>query len=471
MRSCVPEVPRAALQDAESVASPGAPGRRPRFAGSSRPPPRDAAPAAPVTERGVRFDAGGAFFRPQAVHARDLAVLCAALQRRAAGPDGALRALDVMSGAGIRAARYLAHAGATFVHANDIAPDSPAAANLAAQGCADGAWRVTREESCRLLMRLALAGDTFDVVDVDGFGSKGVPPSLALGAVKFGGLLIVNSTDWALGARTGSSGASLASAYGALVHACPATPEQGLRVLIGAVAREAAQRGLRVRPMLSLYAPGPAWRATLRVFRGGAAATIAQLGFNAHCAACGAAWPVRWAQLGGATCACGGAPTLSGPLWHGPLHDAAEVRAIAALAAELGWSDAPPFAPGTPAAAAAPRRSLGALLALLQEEADAEAAMPPGYLRLDDVARAARLPQMPSRDVLVAALRARGHAACRTHCDDRALKTDAAWPQVLEAAAAAAAAAKDEQAEAVAAAAAAAADACHRAASADSASV
>ena len=432
---------RAATAGAASTA-PGAPGRRKRFADSAAqpqaPPAANTAPLV-VTERGVAVDVRGAFFRSQTAHARDLAVLAALLLRRSSS-NGELRVLDVMTGAGIRAARYLLHAGATSVHANDLDGASRAAANLEAALAAAaaagmprrGAWSFTREESCRLLMRLALEGQTFHVVDVDGFGSRGVPAGLALGIVAFGGVLVLNSTDWALGAQHAGDGASLAAAYGAHVHPCPAAPEQGLRVLLGGVAREAAQRGLRIEPLLSYYAPGPAWRVMVRVYRGAAARCTAQLGFNAHCKQCGAGWHLRWRDLGGSLCTCGAAPTLSGPLWHGPLHDAEALRGVTALAEELGWLESPPYEPGTlPPAQRLPRLALRKLLALLQQEADD--ALPPLYVRLEDVARFGKT-ATPPRDKLIEALRARGHAAAQTHCDERALKTSAPWGDVLAAA-------------------------------------
>jgi tRNA (guanine26-N2/guanine27-N2)-dimethyltransferase len=390
-----------------------------------------------INERGVAFTTHGAFFRPQAVHARDLAVLTALLTRRTGGDSSQLRVLDLLTGAGVRAARYLRHAGAAHVHANDIdssAVDN-ATANLAALDVPAASWSVSREESCRLLMRLALEGRTFHVVDVDGFGSRGgVPASLALGCVAFGGVLHMNCTDWALGAAGGAAaeGASLVAAFGARVHACPSAPEQGLRVMLAAVAREAAQRGLRVVPVMSYYAPGPAWRVSVRVYRGASAQQLTHIGYNAHCPACGAAWALRWTDIGDARCACGAAPRLSGPLWHGPLHDPVELVQLAALADELGWSDAPPFEAGTPQAAAVPRRSLRALLAVLQEEADPR--LPPFFVRLDDISRAGLVERTPPRDALIQELRHRGHAASRTHCADRALKTSAPWAEVLDAA-------------------------------------
>ena len=423
---------RACASGAEpAVASPGAPGRRPRHAGPRQPPRHEIEPAVRHVERGVEFSARGAFFRPASVLARDLAVLAALRQQR---ESGELRVLDALTGAGVRALRYLSHANATFVHLNDMDSSSlhDAADNLNLKAF-DEHWTATREDGCRLLQRLALDGQQFHVVDVDGFGSKGVPAGLALGVVKFGCLVALNCTDWAgLGAQQAVPGApSLIAAYGAVVHPCPSSPEQGLRVLLGNVVQEAAQRGLRIEPVLSQYAPGPAWRVLVRVYRGSSATNTQQLGFSAHCGCCGNSFTVPWASLGGALCTCGKAPQLSGPLWLGKLHDATELAALAALADELGWSTTPAFEAGSADAAAAPQRSLGALLALLREEADD--ALPPGYCTLDDVATRAGT-RTPSRDAVITALRAAGHVATRTHCADRALKTNAPWSAVLDAA-------------------------------------
>ena len=52
----------------------------------------------------MRFMQGPAFYRPESAQGRDLAVLAAAVHRRR---TGRLRVLDVMSGSGVRGARYL----------------------------------------------------------------------------------------------------------------------------------------------------------------------------------------------------------------------------------------------------------------------------------------------------------------------------------------------------------------------------
>ena len=50
---------------------------------------------------------------------RDLSTLAAAVHKQ---KQGSLKVLDLMSGSGIRSARYLKQAGASLVHANDLNP-------------------------------------------------------------------------------------------------------------------------------------------------------------------------------------------------------------------------------------------------------------------------------------------------------------------------------------------------------------
>ena len=84
-------------------------------------------------ERGVEFYLGPSFYRTQSCLSRDLSVLAAALYKREVGQ---LRVLDVMSGSGIRALRYLRQGEADFVWANDASLDthSALAQNLARDG-------------------------------------------------------------------------------------------------------------------------------------------------------------------------------------------------------------------------------------------------------------------------------------------------------------------------------------------------
>jgi tRNA (guanine26-N2/guanine27-N2)-dimethyltransferase len=75
--------------------------------------------------------------------------------------------------------------------------------------------------------------------------------------------------------------------------------------------------------------------------------------------------------------------------------------------------------------------SLRDLLDAFAGEADAVLARTPHYLRTDELARKGRARRVPPRDVLIAALRADGFAATRSHIDPRGLKTNAAMAEVI----------------------------------------
>jgi len=270
------------------------------------------------------------------------------------------------------------------------------------------------------LLRCSLENKLFDVLDLDAFGGDALPAlPLALGCLRFGGTLHLCATDFILGG--GGGGGVLCDAF---LHPGPCAPENGLRALLGAVARAAAVRGMVIVPLFSLCPPGPSWRLAVRIERGVFRASDA-LGFTLHCPGCGASSVLAWRALGCAGCACGETQRVSGPLWLGPLHDEAELSALLALAEELGWADTLPegsFAP--------PTRSLRALLQQLQGECDRR--LPPHYYHLEDLSRRGRAACTPPRDLLLAALRRRGFAAARCHCDARSVRTDASYCELLD---------------------------------------
>lgn len=80
-------------------------GTRTAAASSSPGQAVDAAVGRIQTERGTPFLVGPSFYKPESTPSRDLAVLAALVYKRQTGRG--LRVLDVMSGCGVRGARYL----------------------------------------------------------------------------------------------------------------------------------------------------------------------------------------------------------------------------------------------------------------------------------------------------------------------------------------------------------------------------
>jgi len=351
----------------------------------------------------ARFQVGAAFYRPKSKIARDLALLAAAVYRQR---NGRLRVLDAMAGCGVRALRYHLEAGADELWVNEGNPElaSLLAENLAAS-LVNRPHRLTYQDANEVFFDCYQRRDFYDLVDIDNFGSPAPHAASGLAATRIGGLLYITSTD---GRATGGHDSERALAsYGAYPRAHPAAHEQGLRLLIGHAAQQAAARGLGAEPVFSLFT-GQVHRAMVRLVPK-STLTAARYGFLTHCHRCGQFGTAGWRQLGQVSCACApdSSPVLSGPLWLGPLHHQPTLTAMEAVAADWGW------------------HAQGQLLKVMQAEAD----LPPYYYRLGEIGRRGKL-DIPPRDCLLTALRPQFRAS-PTHLEGAAIKTDAPLATVI----------------------------------------
>ena len=318
-----------------------------------------------------------------------------------------------------------------------------------------GTVAVTSKDARRLFASLFASGaERFDVVDVDSFGSDNFVDD-ALRVTKLGGYCYATGTD-AL-ALCGKNPPRLLSHYGGafVVPNAPAVNETGLRVFVGDAVRRGAAQGLKVTPAFSLFHPhGPVFRAMLKVEKLAGAWDGESIGFLAQCDACGDARVAESDEIRDGSCFCRRCAkrdaaektrmSVSGPLWTGPLHDAAAVAALAREAEEVdfcGGDDEDGVCEERDASSAKGQKaSAKALLAAFAAEADP--ALPPFYRRTDELARAGRGLKhgIPPLDAWIAELQTRGFAACRSHLDARGLKSDAPLEDVVAAANAVAAA-------------------------------
>ncbi|XP_008808315.1 tRNA (guanine(26)-N(2))-dimethyltransferase isoform X2 [Phoenix dactylifera] len=368
-------------------------------------------------ERGVEFETGDSFFRRESAVGRDLGVLAAVLHRKSLGRG--LRVLDAMCGCGVRSLRYLSQAGASFVWANDafegyrglILSNLSGEARVSPGG--DRRWVVTHLVANKVLADRYLQRDFFDLVDIDSFGSDSSFMRLAIAAVKIGGLLYITSTD---GYSSGGHRPhhSLDS-YGAYVRPMPYSNEIGLRMLIGGAYREAAASGFHLSPLFSYYSyHGPIFRVMLQVARGKLHEN-SQYSFISYCNQCGNSETFPWEELGQISCPCrnGGVSrsvVVSGPLWTGPLHDAAYLTEMLKLAREWGW-----------ACTKQKDVDLEKLLNQMIDESDPQ--LPPGYIKLDEIARRAKI-NSPPISTLISTLEKEGYVASRSHIVPNAVKTN-----------------------------------------------
>ncbi len=344
------------------------------------------------------FALGAAFYRPQSVIARDLAVLAAAVYRQR---HGQLRVLDAMTGGGVRPLRYALEAGADWVWANEGNPDlAPILqANLAALPA--DTYRLTHQDANQVFFSCYQQRDFYDLVDIDNFGSPAPYVSNGLWATKLGGLLYLTSTDGR--ATSGHDPERSLKTYGAWARSHPAAHEQGLRLLIGHAAQTAAARGLGIEPVFSLFT-GQVHRVMVHLVSK-PTLSAATYGFVAYCHGCGHFQTVDWRHLGRVNCLCGAedAAVLSGPMWLGPLHDGATLAAMQALAESWGW------------------RRQAKMLAIMTQENH----LPPYYYPLGEIGRRGQM-DIPNRDQLIAALQGQGYRAAVPSMDWQGIKTDAA---------------------------------------------
>ncbi|CAI0431372.1 unnamed protein product [Linum tenue] len=311
------------------------------------------------TERGIEFDIGGAFYRHESSTGRDLGILAASVDRQS---KGGLRVLDAMCGCGIRSCRYLMEAEADFVLAND----------------ANDEYRVVcHSEANRSAMLALRLGGLLYLTNTDGYSSGGHRPRHSL------------------------------DAYGAFVRPLPFANEIGLRMLIGGAVREAAVLGYHVTPLFSYYAyHGPVFRSSLQ---------HRDYGFIGYCNRCGHSQAFSWEELGKIGCSCCNSEgsrqgfVVSGPLWIGPLHSSDCITQMLDLAAEWGWV-------GNGAGV-----ELEKLLKHMLDESDPR--LPPGYIKLDEMTRRAKMNGPPLR-MLMRTLQEMGYAASRSHIASSAIKTD-----------------------------------------------
>ncbi|KAK7410817.1 hypothetical protein VNO78_01952 [Psophocarpus tetragonolobus] len=388
-------------------------GKVPRFTQK----PRD---SSYFIERGLEFSTGDAFFRQESATGRDLGVLAASLHKK---NNGRLRVLDALCGCGIRSLRYLAEAEADFVAANDgnECYGSTIVENLSrVSGNEEGRWVVTHLEANRVMMDYYLQKSFFDFIDVDSFGSDSSFLRSAMATLKLGGLLYVTSTD---GYSSGGHRPhhSLA-AYGAYVRPMPYSNEVGLRMLIGGVVREAAVLGYHITPLFSYYAfHGPVFRVLLRLNRG-KIHDSRHYGYIGYCHQCGNSQDFSWDQLGQISCSCStpkvsNSLVVSGPLWTGPLHDAAYLMDMLNLAKQWGWIGCDG------------KDSLEKLIKLMVDESDPN--LPFGYIKLDEMASRAKINSPPLK-ALMSAMHQQGYVASRSHIATNAIKTNCPMTECIK---------------------------------------
>lgn len=334
-------------------------------------------------------DRGTPFYNPAMRRNRDLTLLL--LRHMLATRGRELDVADALCGAGARSLRF-AHEteGPLVVHAND--GDPKAIVRLLAARERNGI------PEDRLVARHGnaytfLSERRYDLVDVDPFGSPAPFLDAAVRATRHDGLVCLTATD--TGALCGTYPRVCRRRYAAWhgLHPTPWGAEAGLRILAATAVHAAGRLDREARPVWSVF--GGHWmRVVLRVRDGRGLADRAAREV-AHAAVHDARRPA-WTR------APPEGERWAGPLWTGPLHDAAVLRGMREAVDD-----------------AIDARSVRLLDALL-DEADA-----PAWWVEPRLLRVLAGGDAPPRDAFMAALREAGFTATRSHMDPEGVRTDA----------------------------------------------
>nr|WP_284707173.1 tRNA (guanine-N1)-methyltransferase [Lyngbya confervoides] len=356
----------------------------------------------------VQFHSGDAFYRSASRMTRDLGVLAAAVYR---SQHNHLRVLDVMTGCGVRALRYVVESKADWVWANDgnLEHRPLVEANLA-QSLSPHQYHLSFVSAREVFAQCQQQQQRFDWVDIDAFGSPAAHLAGGLAATRMGGYLYLTATDGK--SLAGQNSRRSLGQFNAYARYHPAKHEQGLRILIGLAMQQAQLQHLSLGPVLSFFC-GKTYRVLLKLQPVGRHADQ-DCGFLGYCHHCGQYTRVDWRSLPQAQCLAHPYErplVISGPMWLGPLHHPPTLKAMQEQALAWDW----------------PRQV--SLLDIMQ----AEAPLPPFYYPLAEIGRRGRM-DIPNRDRLIQALQNQGYAASRTSVAAQAIKSSAPLSEIVVAA-------------------------------------
>ncbi len=328
------------------------------------------------------------FYNPAMAVGRDISVL---LARRLLPRGGTV--LDGLAAAGALGLRVAVEAGGGIaVTLNDKNPRAVALIreNIARNGIGN-ASAVLGD------LNAHLAGNHYDIVEVDPFGSPVPFLDAALLSARRGTALAVTATDTAV--LCGAKPEAALRRYLARVRHTDAYAEVGARVLLAYVARMAARLDKAIEPVLA-YAAEHFIKVHVRIAEGASRAdrALEKTGWVAFDPATGEHRTAPSSASG----------TDLGPVWLGELGDPSVLSGLA------------------------PTSEMGHRTARLLDLVRGEVGLPPFYVDNNAMARRTGT-NPPPLEILLEALRTHGHRAARTHFQENAFKTDAPWDDVLDA--------------------------------------
>lgn len=397
------------------------------------------------------------------------------------------RVLDALSATGLRALRYAKEIPCvTHIVANDMNPEAIKSMemNVVHNGLSS---QITPNIGDAIGHMYSVAYPPpkahgpqhiykkYEVIDLDPYGTAAPFVDAALQALSDGGLLCVTCTDSGVFASCGYSEKTYAL-YGGLPAKGVYGHEVGLRLIINSIATSAAKYGLSIEPLLSLSIDFYA-RTFIRVKRspaevkflagktmiayvcdsGCGAWTTQSLGRNVRQTSTnGTPW-FKHSLSQAPTCDqhcqhCGSKTHVAGPMWAGPIHNAAFIEKIlfdlknadpevyrtiprmegmlSTALEELSVNDAvTQFIPPQPTTSEGetPQPTVALIPSIPPDTIDHF----PFFFKPDSLAKVVHC-QSPPDAALRGALRHLGYRTAHSHCQRGSFKTDAPWSVLWE---------------------------------------
>ncbi len=313
-------------------------------------------------------------------------------------------AVDGLCATGARGIRYLLESSVckhmTFIDANEHAI-SLLEKNIRRNRLSSRSTVVCREYNEGIY---ALSSSP-QLVEIDPFGSPVPFLSASVQRIAHDGLLSATATDFAK--LAGANAGACKRQYDAVPLHEGAGHEIGLRIVLGKMARMAAEHERGILPLFCFY-QGHAGKVMARVRAPGARHTdesLEQVGYAWVCHSCMARGVMK-EKCGDACIECGAMVRVAGPLWIGRLCDQSILEKalnVNAIHPQGEW-----------------RQRSASMLSLLAQEN----AMPAPFYPLHEVVGKWKR-GIPSFDALFRRIEERGYACSRTHFSPTGLRTNA----------------------------------------------
>ncbi|OYT51355.1 MAG: tRNA (guanine(10)-N(2))-dimethyltransferase [Desulfurococcales archaeon ex4484_204] len=355
------------------------------------------------------------FYNPLMTFNRDVSILSLEAALKAYGVRDAF-VVDALAGTGVRAIRYCLEVSSVGkCIANDI---DPKAVNLINRNVKLNSLEarviVRNEDANTLLYKLKLKERLkITLIDVDPYGSPGPYVRSSLLAVRRGGFIGYTATDIAplSGARWRAGGRK----YDVLLTKTDTYLDTGLRVLLGYIARKAAELERYITPYIS-FLRGHYYRVFIKVDKGARKAEemkLKQLGFITYCNSCGyratftlSEFPLKTGSFRCPT--CNKQLLIIGPIWVSSIGQRDFIdKMLDLVRSRYGYLQT--------------SKDISKLLSTLREEVNA-----PNTFNIVSASRAQGV-NVPKRDSVIECIRAFGYSASKSHLNSTYIRTNAGW--------------------------------------------